>query len=193
MTGYLVTGATGFPGRRLVRRLVRRPDREVVHVLVREQSRHRVAELFDVTTQGLQSHAPRFSAYLASKAALEEFGRAAGLDALCDGITFSSVRLPLVRTDMAAQWLARDEPAGGRPAGDPRGREAAGDGKRDAADLHGGSNRQCARAEDGARRRPPRGFQAMRDSAPEARDQPHPGVLPAVAGALTRLLWRKLT
>ncbi|GGC56205.1 SDR family NAD(P)-dependent oxidoreductase [Hoyosella rhizosphaerae] len=58
--------------------------------------------IVNITTQGLQNHTPRFSAYLASKAALEEFGAVAGSELLSHGITFSSVKLPLVRTDMTA-------------------------------------------------------------------------------------------
>ncbi|MGX7827274.1 SDR family oxidoreductase [Actinokineospora sp. 24-640] len=54
----------------------------------------------NVTTMGLQSDTPRFAAYLASKGALEHFGRAAGRELLADGVTFCSVRMPLVRTPM---------------------------------------------------------------------------------------------
>lgn len=57
----------------------------------------------NVTTQGIQLHTPRFTAYLASKAALEEFGRTAGRELASEGVTFSSVRMPLVRTPMIAQ------------------------------------------------------------------------------------------
>jgi thioester reductase-like protein/short-subunit dehydrogenase len=54
----------------------------------------------DVTTMGLQTDTPRFAAYLASKAALDEFGSVAGRELLCDGVAFTSVRMPLVRTPM---------------------------------------------------------------------------------------------
>lgn len=60
----------------------------------------RFGHVVNVTTQGLQMHTPRFSAYLASKAALEEFGRTAGRELASDGVTFSSVRMPLARTPM---------------------------------------------------------------------------------------------
>jgi NAD(P)-dependent dehydrogenase (short-subunit alcohol dehydrogenase family) len=137
---YFVTRGTGFLGRRLVARLLARPDCVAVYVLVRERSRHRMSELTEqwprpervvqvigdltadalgvdpagladridhvhvvnVTTQGIQNHTPRFSAYLSSKAALDEFGKVAGRDLLTEGITFSSVRLPLVQTAMSA-------------------------------------------------------------------------------------------
>ncbi|QWF85265.1 SDR family NAD(P)-dependent oxidoreductase [Amycolatopsis sp. CA-230715] len=62
----------------------------------------RDGHIVNVTTQGLQNHTPRFSAYLASKAALDEFGVVSGRELLSHGITFSSVKLPLVSTDMTA-------------------------------------------------------------------------------------------
>ena len=62
----------------------------------------RSGRVINVTTQGIENHAPRFSAYLASKAALDEFGVVAGRELLSRGITFSSIRLPLVMTDMMA-------------------------------------------------------------------------------------------
>ncbi|WP_020666939.1 SDR family NAD(P)-dependent oxidoreductase [Amycolatopsis nigrescens] len=62
----------------------------------------RHGHVVNVTTQGIQNHTPRFSAYLASKAALEEFGLVAGRETLSHGITFSSVKLPLVSTEMTA-------------------------------------------------------------------------------------------
>ncbi|MEV6915567.1 SDR family oxidoreductase, partial [Amycolatopsis sp. NPDC051106] len=43
MTTYFVTGATGFIGKRLVARLLRRPETSAVYALVRETSRERLA------------------------------------------------------------------------------------------------------------------------------------------------------
>lgn len=62
----------------------------------------RSGHIINVTTQGLENFSPRFSAYLASKAALDAFGVVAGRELLSHGITFSSVRLPLVETPMMA-------------------------------------------------------------------------------------------
>ncbi|SDD50792.1 SDR family oxidoreductase [Actinokineospora iranica] len=56
--------------------------------------------IVNVTTMGLQTDTPRFAAYVASKSALEAFGRAAGRELLADGVTVVSVRMPLVRTPM---------------------------------------------------------------------------------------------
>ncbi len=68
--------------------------------------------IVNVTTMGLQSDTPRFSAYLASKGALEAFGRSAGRELLADGVTVTSVRMPLVRTPMiGATDVYRGAPA----------------------------------------------------------------------------------
>ncbi|MDQ3579033.1 MAG: SDR family NAD(P)-dependent oxidoreductase, partial [Actinomycetota bacterium] len=60
----------------------------------------RFGRIVNVTTMGVQTDTPRFSAYLASKGALEAFGRSAGRELLADGVTVCSVRMPLVRTPM---------------------------------------------------------------------------------------------
>jgi short-subunit dehydrogenase len=54
----------------------------------------------NVLTWGVQVKAPKFAAYIASKTALDTFSRIAGREFYGDHITFTNVRLPLVRTDM---------------------------------------------------------------------------------------------
>ena len=54
----------------------------------------------NVLTWGVQIKAPKFAAYIASKTALDTFSRIAGRETYGDGVTFTNVRLPLVRTDM---------------------------------------------------------------------------------------------
>ncbi|WP_433733431.1 SDR family NAD(P)-dependent oxidoreductase [Nocardia sp. CA-129566] len=49
---------------------------------------------------GVQANLPRFSAYVASKAALDAFMRVAAVECLSDGVRFGTVHLPLVDTDM---------------------------------------------------------------------------------------------
>ena len=51
---------------------------------------------------GVLSNLPTFSAYIASKAALEAFFRVAAVESLNDDIAFTNVHLPLVKTDMIA-------------------------------------------------------------------------------------------
>lgn len=50
---------------------------------------------------GVQGDLPRFSAYIASKAALDAFTRIAAVECLADGIAFTTVHLPLVDTEMS--------------------------------------------------------------------------------------------
>jgi short-subunit dehydrogenase len=54
----------------------------------------------NVVTWGVQVKAPKFTAYISSKTALDTFSRIAGREVYGDGVTFSNVRLPLVRTEM---------------------------------------------------------------------------------------------
>ena len=53
-----------------------------------------------VSSMGRQAHTPRFSAYLASKAAFDEFARCLAAEERHRGIRVSTVHLPLVRTAM---------------------------------------------------------------------------------------------
>src|SRR5262249_57562861 len=45
---------------------------------------------------------PRFSAYVASKAALDAWTRVVASEVVGDGITFTTIHMPLVRTPMIA-------------------------------------------------------------------------------------------
>jgi NAD(P)-dependent dehydrogenase (short-subunit alcohol dehydrogenase family) len=58
--------------------------------------------IVNVSTMGLQTNTPRFSAYLASKAALDAFSRSIASEVVLDGIYFTTVYMPLVRTPMIA-------------------------------------------------------------------------------------------
>jgi NAD(P)-dependent dehydrogenase (short-subunit alcohol dehydrogenase family) len=54
----------------------------------------------NVLSWGVLVKAPKFSAYLASKSALDVFSRIAAREYLGDNVTFTNVRMSLVRTDM---------------------------------------------------------------------------------------------
>lgn len=56
--------------------------------------------IVNVSSIGVQGIAPRFSAYVASKAALDYFSKIAATETHGDGITFTTVHMPLVRTPM---------------------------------------------------------------------------------------------
>ena len=56
--------------------------------------------IVNVSSIGVQGIAPRFSAYVASKAALDYFTKIAAVEMHGDGITFTTIHMPLVRTPM---------------------------------------------------------------------------------------------
>jgi NAD(P)-dependent dehydrogenase (short-subunit alcohol dehydrogenase family) len=64
--------------------------------MVEQRSGHVV----NVLSWGVTIKAPKFSAYLASKTALDVWSRVAGRELYGDGVTFSNLRMSLVRTDM---------------------------------------------------------------------------------------------
>jgi NAD(P)-dependent dehydrogenase (short-subunit alcohol dehydrogenase family) len=58
--------------------------------------------IINVSSLGTQWPAPRFAAYAGSKAALEGFTRVAAAELADDGVQFSTVYMPLVKTPMTA-------------------------------------------------------------------------------------------
>jgi NAD(P)-dependent dehydrogenase (short-subunit alcohol dehydrogenase family) len=76
--------------------------------LLPSMTERRNGHIVNVSTMGVQVHTPRFSAYLGSKSALDAVSRAAGAETVADGVTFTSVRMPLVRTAMIGPTKAYD-------------------------------------------------------------------------------------
>jgi short-subunit dehydrogenase len=66
---------------------------------MREQQ---AGHIINISTIGLQMNTPRFSAYVASKAALDAFSRSVGPEVIGDGVHITTVYMPLVRTPMIA-------------------------------------------------------------------------------------------
>jgi short-subunit dehydrogenase len=60
----------------------------------------RSGHIVNVSTTGVPARPPRFSAYIASKAALEAFADCIAPEVAADGIHVTSVQMPLVRTPM---------------------------------------------------------------------------------------------
>ncbi len=60
----------------------------------------RGAHVVNISSIGVQAHPPRFAAYVASKAALDAWSRVVSSELLGDGITFTTIHMPLVRTPM---------------------------------------------------------------------------------------------
>lgn len=66
----------------------------------------RQGHVVNVLSEGLLVHTPKFAAYLASKAALDEFSRCVAAEVRRDGVRFTGVHMPLVRTPMIAPTKA---------------------------------------------------------------------------------------
>ena len=58
--------------------------------------------IINVSSIGVQTNTPRFSAYVASKAALDAFSRCLGPEVVGDRVSITTVYMPLVRTPMIA-------------------------------------------------------------------------------------------
>ena len=62
----------------------------------------RRGHVVNISSIGVLTNAPRFSAYVASKAALDAWTRCAASEFVDVGVTFTSINMPLVRTPMIA-------------------------------------------------------------------------------------------
>jgi len=64
--------------------------------------RRRHGHIINISSMGVLGHPPRFSAYIASKSALEGFSLCAAAEFSDRGIHFTNINMPLVRTEMIA-------------------------------------------------------------------------------------------
>jgi NAD(P)-dependent dehydrogenase (short-subunit alcohol dehydrogenase family) len=62
----------------------------------------KTGHIVNVSSIGTQTNPPRFSAYVASKAALDAFGRVIASEVFDDGVRITTIHMPLVRTPMIA-------------------------------------------------------------------------------------------
>ncbi len=62
----------------------------------------RGGHIINVSSIGVQTNIPRFSAYVASKAALDAFSRCIASEVIDDGVHLTTIHMPLVRTPMIA-------------------------------------------------------------------------------------------
>jgi len=62
----------------------------------------RNGHIINISSAGVLLDTPRFSAYIASKAAFDAFSRVAAGEALSDNVHFTTIYMPLVRTPMIA-------------------------------------------------------------------------------------------
>ena len=57
-------------------------------------------QVINVSTIGVQVNVPRYGAYIASKAALDAFSRVLAVEVLKEGVTVTTIYMPLVKTPM---------------------------------------------------------------------------------------------
>ncbi len=62
----------------------------------------RRGHVVNISSIGVQTNPPRFSAYVASKSALDAFTRVVASETIADRVTFTTIHMPLVRTPMIA-------------------------------------------------------------------------------------------
>jgi NAD(P)-dependent dehydrogenase (short-subunit alcohol dehydrogenase family) len=62
----------------------------------------RSGQIVNVSSIGVQTNMPRFSAYVASKAALDAFSRCIASEIIDDNVKITTINMPLVRTPMIA-------------------------------------------------------------------------------------------
>ncbi|MFI8565627.1 SDR family oxidoreductase [Rhodococcus sp. NPDC078407] len=68
--------------------------------LLPQMRARRFGHVVNISSAAVQNHVPRFAAYVASKSALDGFSEVAAAELLHDGITFTTIHLPLVDTPM---------------------------------------------------------------------------------------------
>ncbi|MFC5178791.1 SDR family oxidoreductase [Nocardioides taihuensis] len=70
--------------------------------LVPAMRQQKSGHIVNISSIGVQTNPPRFSAYVASKAALDAWSNVVSSELFGDGITFTNIHMPLVRTPMIA-------------------------------------------------------------------------------------------
>ena len=77
------------------------PVKLMLKLLPRMRERKQ-GHIVNISSIGVQTNTPRFSAYVASKAALDAWSRAVASEMIDDGVTITTIHMPLVRTPMIA-------------------------------------------------------------------------------------------
>ncbi|MGU3431675.1 SDR family oxidoreductase [Actinomycetes bacterium M1A6_2h] len=74
----------------------------LILALLPHMTERKYGHVVNISSAAVQSHAPRFAAYVGSKSALDGFTEVAAAETLGDGITFTTIHMPLVATPMIA-------------------------------------------------------------------------------------------
>nr|MBA2524013.1 SDR family oxidoreductase [Solirubrobacterales bacterium] len=77
------------------------PVRTILRLLPVMRQR-RSGQIINVSSIGVQTNMPRFSAYVASKSALDAFSRCIASEIIDDNVNITTIHMPLVRTPMIA-------------------------------------------------------------------------------------------
>ena len=75
---------------------------KLILTLLPRMRERKSGHIINISSIGVQTNAPRFSAYVASKAALDAFSRTIASEVVDDGVDITAVYMPLVRTPMIA-------------------------------------------------------------------------------------------
>jgi thioester reductase-like protein len=75
---------------------------KMITALLPHWRERRSGHVVNVSSIGVQTNPPRFSAYVASKSALDSWTRVVSSEVVGDGVTFTTIHMPLVRTPMIA-------------------------------------------------------------------------------------------
>jgi NAD(P)-dependent dehydrogenase (short-subunit alcohol dehydrogenase family) len=75
---------------------------KLILMLLPRMRERKSGQIINISSIGVQTNVPRFSAYIASKAALDAFGRSVASEVIDDGVHITAVYMPLVRTPMIA-------------------------------------------------------------------------------------------
>jgi NAD(P)-dependent dehydrogenase (short-subunit alcohol dehydrogenase family) len=75
---------------------------KLILTLLPRMRERKSGHIINVSSIGVQTNAPRFSAYVASKAALDAFSRCIGSEIIDDKVHITTIHMPLVRTAMIA-------------------------------------------------------------------------------------------
>jgi NAD(P)-dependent dehydrogenase (short-subunit alcohol dehydrogenase family) len=70
--------------------------------LLPHMTERKSGHVVNISSIGAQTNPPRFAAYVSSKAALDAWTRVVGSELVGDGVTFTTIHMPLVKTPMIA-------------------------------------------------------------------------------------------
>jgi NAD(P)-dependent dehydrogenase (short-subunit alcohol dehydrogenase family) len=75
---------------------------KLIMELLPQMRQRRSGHIINISSIGVQTNPPRFSAYVASKSALDAWTRVVASECIGDNVHFTTIHMPLVRTPMIA-------------------------------------------------------------------------------------------